>query len=117
MDRESESVRKTLESASRRVVALEEALEVLVRNRLNRHQLQLLSRLAENEGLLYYRLVQKLSRDLHQPPSTIRWNIGKLREAGLIVAGTRDNKGIPVKATSTGRLVLRAARNGSGNRH
>lgn len=117
MDRESESVRKTLENASRRVVALEEALEALVKNRLNRHQLQLLSKLVENEGLLYYRLVQKLSCDLHEPPSTIRWNIRKLRDAGLIVAGTRNNKGVPVKTTLAGRLVLRAARNGDGCRH
>jgi DNA-binding MarR family transcriptional regulator len=46
-----------------------------------------------------------LSKKLDVAPSTIRWNLVALRNAGLINAGNKDNKGIPVRFTEIGRLT------------
>ena len=40
-----------------------------------------------------------------EPKSTVRWNLRGLRDAGLIRAGDRENKGIPVGLTELGRLM------------
>jgi DNA-binding transcriptional ArsR family regulator len=49
-----------------------------------------------------------LSKKLDVAPSTIRWNLVALRNAGLINAGNKDNKGIPVRFTEIGRLTALA---------
>ena len=49
-----------------------------------------------------------LSKKLDVAPSTIRWNLVALRNTGLISAGNKDNKGIPVRFTEIGRLTALA---------
>ena len=54
---------------------------------------------------VYTVLIKKLSEDLAIPSSTIRWNLRGLRDADLIRAGDKDNKGIPVSLTPMGRIM------------
>ena len=54
---------------------------------------------------VYTNIIDKISKDLKIPESTVRWNMRGLREADLIEAGTKDNKGIPVSLTTTGRMM------------
>ena len=54
---------------------------------------------------VYTNLINKISKDLGIPESTVRWNMKGLREAYLIEAGTKDNKGIPVSLTTIGRIM------------
>jgi antitoxin (DNA-binding transcriptional repressor) of toxin-antitoxin stability system len=35
----------------------------------------------------------------------VRWNLQGLREANLIRAGDRENKGVPVELTDAGRIM------------
>ena len=58
-----------------------------------------------DEQTVYTVLIKKLSEDLAIPSSTIRWNLRGLREADLIRAGDKDNKGIPVSLTPMGRII------------
>lgn len=57
------------------------------------------------EGLLYYKVVKKISMNHMIPESTVRWNLNKLRDAKLIVSGNIEQKGVPVKLTSSGRMI------------
>jgi len=50
-------------------------------------------------------LIERLSRELGVPRSTVRWNLRGLRETGLIRAGDKENKGIPVELTYMGRVM------------
>jgi len=50
-------------------------------------------------------LVETLSRNHNIPASTLRWNLKKIVELNLIIAGNLRNKGIPVKLTDFGELV------------
>lgn len=54
---------------------------------------------------VYTNIIDKISKDLKIPESTVRWNMRGLREADLIEAGTKDNKGIPVSLTTMGRMM------------
>lgn len=74
---------------------------------LTEKQRALLTWLAERYegGMNYTTLITKLSEEMRIPSSTIRWNLRILRDAGLIIAGHRENKGIPVKLTRKGRLI------------
>jgi len=71
-------------------------------------QRNILRWLAENrlEGLVYTVLIDRLSVNLDIPKSTIRWNLRGLRESGLIMAGDREHKGIPVRLTVMGELIV-----------
>jgi len=62
----------------------------------------------KHEGLLYHKLVQKLNQEYGLPPSTIRWNMNKLRSAKLILAGDQKTKGIPVRLTEEAKLIISA---------
>jgi hypothetical protein len=57
------------------------------------------------EGMIYTGLIDRLSEDMCIPKSTVRWNLRGLREAGVIKAGDRDNKGVTVELTDTGRVM------------
>jgi DNA-binding MarR family transcriptional regulator len=85
-----------------------EILEILAKKRINMKQMKFLSKIEENEGMLYYQLVDKLSQEEKLPKSTVRWNLKRLRETGMIIAGCKDNKGVPVKLTEKGRMALLA---------
>jgi predicted transcriptional regulator len=52
-------------------------------------------------------LVENLSINHDIPPSTLRWNLKKLVELGLIITGNSGNKGIPVKLTDSGKFVCK----------
>jgi Mn-dependent DtxR family transcriptional regulator len=79
----------------------------MMRKSLNVKQLKYLEKVRENSGLLFYQLVGKLSVELQVPKSTVRWNLGRLRDSGMIIAGDRDAKGVPVKLTEKGEIALR----------
>jgi len=64
----------------------------------------------KHEGLLYHKLVQKLNQEYGLPPSTVRWNMNKLRSAKLILAGDQKTKGIPVRLTEEAKLIISAQR-------
>jgi len=91
---------------------LREILGALTKKRLNTKQLKLLSEIERNEGLLYYQLINKLSREQGLPKSTVRWNLNKLREAKMVITGDKNNKGIPVKLTKRGKMLVLALKNG-----
>jgi DNA-binding MarR family transcriptional regulator len=84
---------------------LRDVSKLLISTNLSQKQFELLLTLRENEGLLYYQVVQSISSDQNIPASTIRWNLNKLRNADLVLAGDKDNKGIPMQLTSSGRLI------------
>jgi len=79
----------------------------MMRKSLSVKQLKYLVKVKENSGLLFYQLVDKLSVELHVPKSTVRWNLGRLRDSGMIIAGNKDAKGVPVKLTEKGEIALR----------
>lgn len=79
--------------------------KLLITTNLSQKQFELLLTLRENEGLLYYQVVQSISSEQGIPASTVRWNLNKLRSADLVMAGDKDNKGIPMQLTSSGRLI------------
>jgi DNA-binding transcriptional ArsR family regulator len=58
-----------------------------------------------DEQTVYTALIQQLSQELDIPESTVRWNLKGLREAELINAGTKHNKGVPVSLTAMGRIM------------
>jgi len=86
---------------------LERALAAAASTRFTEKQRLLLRWLTEkyDDEIVYTVLIDRLSEDLDIPKSTVRWNLRGLREAGLIRAGDRDNKGIPVGLTELGRLM------------
>lgn len=107
-----ELLRTTIECASEKILALEEVLETLTKKRLNMKQLELLLKIEQNEGLLYYQLVNKLSQEQGLPESTVRWNLNRLRDAKMVVTGDKSNKGVAVKLTRKGKMVALAFKNG-----
>jgi predicted transcriptional regulator len=58
-----------------------------------------------DEETVYTSLIERISQELGVPKSTIRWNLRGLRENGLIKAGDKNNKGIPVELTFIGRVL------------
>ncbi|MEM3550282.1 MAG: hypothetical protein QXN87_03525 [Candidatus Bathyarchaeia archaeon] len=85
-------------------------VKTLVTKNINIKQLSYLPKIVENNGLIYYKLIDKLSKEQGTPKSTVRWNIKKLKDAGLITAGDRENRGVPVNLTEKGRIMLLAVR-------
>ena len=83
-------------------------MDAFTKKRISGKQLKYLSKIEENSGLLYYQLVDKLSVEQQIPKSTVRWNLKKLRDAGMIIAGDKNSKGVPVKLTEKGRITLLA---------
>jgi|YelNatPaOPRAMG01_1025707.scaffolds.fasta_scaffold02909_3 DNA-binding MarR family transcriptional regulator len=86
--------------------SLMELVNLLAKRCLSMKQLEYLAKVKENSGLLFYQLVNKLSGELHVPKSTVRWNISKLRDYGMIIAGNKNSKGIPVELTEKGKIAL-----------
>ena len=86
---------------------LEQALVTATSTSLTEKQRTILKWLTKHndEQSLYTTLIQQLSRELCIPESTVRWNLKGLREAELINAGTKYNKGVPVSLTDMGRLM------------
>jgi DNA-binding transcriptional ArsR family regulator len=101
-----DSLEETLKEHYRELYALEGALEAISTRRLTEKQRMMLRIVADVQGeTLYTTLIDKVSEELDIPKSTVRWNLKGLRDAGLIAAGNRENKGIPVRLTETGRIM------------
>lgn len=107
-----DTFRTTLEFASKKIFILEEILEILIKERVNTKQIELLLKIEENEGLFYYKLIKKLSKEMGLPESTVRWNLNRLRSAKMVITGDKNNKGVPVKLTERGKMVVLAFKNG-----
>lgn len=102
-----EYMQDSLTSHFKEFYAMEQALLEATTNRFTEKQRRFLRWLSEeySERTVYTGLIERLSDDLGIPKSTVRWNLRGLREAGLIRAGDRENKGIPVGLTEMGRLL------------
>lgn len=102
-----EAIRESLVLHSKEIYGMEQALLAAASTRLTEKQRQMLSWLGNryHDKLVYTVLIDRLSWELGMPKSTARWNLRGLREAGLIDAGDRENKGIPVSLTSSGQLL------------
>jgi len=102
---------EALENSVRRHVSqlgeLEQALATASSTRLTEKQRTILRWLVARSGepAIYTVLIQQLSEELQIPESTVRWNLKGLREAELIMAGTKDHKGVPVSLTAMGRIM------------
>ena len=102
-----DSLEESLKEHYRELYAMEGALEAASARKLTEKQRLMLRIVAEVQGeTLYTTLIDKVSEELNIPKSTVRWNLKGLRDAGLIAAGDRDNKGVPVRHTETGRVMV-----------
>ena len=105
-----DSLEESLKEHYRELYAMEGALEAASARRLTEKQRMMLRIVAEVQGeTLYTTLIERVSEELDIPRSTVRWNLKGLRDTGLIAAGDRDNKGIPVRLTETGRVMAGVA--------
>ena len=96
-----------LDSYIRELSTLRSALKLAASTRLTEKQRLLLRWIAERGcGEVYTVLIEKASRELGIPKSTVRWNMRRLREGGLIEAGDKENKGVPVRLTEEGWTLL-----------
>ena len=86
---------------------LEQTLTTATSTKLTEKQRNILHWLTTHyeENEVYTNLIKQLSEELDIPESTVRWNLKGLREAELINAGTKDNKGIPVSLTKVGKIM------------
>ncbi len=101
-----DSLEESLKEHYRELYAMEGALEAASARRLTEKQRTMLRIVAEVQGeTLYTTLIDRVSEELDIPRSTVRWSLKGLRDTGLIAAGDRDNKGVPVRLTETGRIM------------
>jgi DNA-binding MarR family transcriptional regulator len=101
-----DSLEESLKEHYRELYAMEDALEAASARKLTDKQKMMLRIVAEVQGeTLYTTLIDRVSEELGIPKSTVRWNLKGLRDAGLISAGDRENKGVPVKLTEAGRVM------------
>jgi len=105
--KEVDALQVSLNVHFKELSTLERALTAAASSRLTKKQRMLLRWLAEDyrEEGVYTALIERMSEILNIPRSTVRWNLRGLREMGLIRAGDRENKGIPVSLTERGRIV------------
>lgn len=102
-----DSLEESLKEHYRELYVMEGALEVASTRSLTEKQRMMLRIVSEvQEETLYTTLIERVSVELNIPKSTIRWNLKGLRDAGLIAAGDRDNKGVPVRLTESGRIMV-----------
>ena len=102
-----DSLEESLKEHYRELYVIEAALEAASSRRLTDKQRMMLRIVAEVQGeTLYTTLIDRVSEELEIPKSTVRWNLKGLRDSGLIAAGDRDNKGVPVRLTETGRVMF-----------
>jgi len=102
-----EALQESLVAHYREFNAIERALAAAASTRFTGKQRVLLRWLAAEYGggSVYTTLIDRISEALGIPRSTVRWNLRGLREAGLIRAGDRENKGVPVGLTEAGRMM------------
>jgi len=97
---------------------VEKTLIATALDRLTEKQRAMLRWMAERyvEETVYTRLIERLSEELEIPKSTVRWNLHGLRESGIIRAGDKDNKGVPVRLTERGLMLTGYLATGIGAR-
>jgi DNA-binding transcriptional ArsR family regulator len=102
-----ETMRESLLQHYKEYYTMERALIEASSDRLTEKQRAILRWLGEkyDEEMVYTVLIERLSFELGVPKSTVRWNLRGLREAGVIRAGDKDNKGIPVGLSEMGRVL------------
>ncbi len=100
-------IRESLVLHSKEIYVMEQALLAAASSRLTGKQQALLRWIASGEGepSVYTVLIDRYSEDRGIPRSTVRWNLRGLRDDGLIVAGDRENKGVPVALTEMGQTL------------
>ncbi len=102
-----EAIRESLVLHSKEIYGMEQALMAAATSRLTGKQQALLKWIAEmdDEFYVYTALIDRYSVERGIPKSTVRWNLRGLREAGLIFAGDKENKGVPVALTEMGQTL------------
>ena len=102
-----DSLEQIVHLHSKQLNQLEQVLIAAACTKLTEKQRIILNWLITNydDDEVYTNLIKQLSNDLSIPESTVRWNLRGLRDAELINAGTKDNKGIPVSLTMMGRIM------------
>ncbi len=106
-----EEFTKALESASVKIYHLSKAVEILVGGSLSQKQIEYLLMIREYEGTLFHKLVEEISSRHELPPSTVRWNLSKLREMKLIIIGDQNNKGVPMQLTNEAAFIISMHKN------
>ncbi len=102
-----EAIRESLVLHSKEIYGMEQALMAAATRRLTEKQQALLRWMArrDDEFCVYTVLIDLYSEERRIPKSTVRWNLRGLREAGLILAGDKENKGVPVALTEMGQTL------------
>ena len=102
-----DALEQSIHAHSRQLNQLEQVLMTAASTSLTKKQRTILHWLTMNhvEDTVYTNLIKQLSGELSIPESTVRWNLRGLREADLINAGTKENKGVPVSLTTMGRIM------------
>ena len=102
-----DTLEQSIHAHGRQLDQLEQALMTAASTRLTGKQRIILNWMTANhvEDTVYTNLIKQLSGELSIPESTVRWNLRGLREAELINAGTKENKGVPVSLTTMGRIM------------
>ena len=102
-----EVIKESLSLHFKEFYTIELALMVAASSQLTEKQKKLLIWLAMDyrEKVVYTVLIERLSKELGIPKSTIRWNLKGLREAGFIVAGDKNTKGLPVELSEMGQTL------------
>lgn len=87
---------------------LREGIEKLASIALTKKQKEVLMYISNLEDkTVFTRLAEEISEKFEMPKSTARWNLKRLKKAGLITAGNKENKGVPVSLTYIGKMVAR----------
>jgi DNA-binding MarR family transcriptional regulator len=101
------SLEEAIHQHYRELNSIEQLFILATTAKLTKKQRMILRWLVEryNQKTVYTVLIQELSKELEIPRSTVRWNLRGLRDAELIQAGDKDNKGIPVSLTLIGKIM------------
>ncbi len=102
-----EVIKESLIIHSKELFGIEQALINEASRHLTEKQQRLLQWIAKRDGedYVYTSLIDMFSIETKIPKSTVRWNLRGLRESGLILAGDKENKGIPVTLTDMGKTL------------
>ncbi|MBI3413267.1 MAG: hypothetical protein HY051_04260 [Candidatus Aenigmarchaeota archaeon] len=94
-----------LNSLRERVAGLENLIRLGLR--LTEKKRMILTEIAKISGrTTFTSAVDRVSRELELPYSTVKWNMMKLRSSGLITAGTRERQSLPIVVTDAGMMAI-----------
>jgi len=105
----STSFNKDIHTFTRGFSEILSAFIKLAESRLSRKQKRLLllaDEFLQYENMSLNSLVEKISKELKMPFSTVKWNINILRKAGLIDGGRKENRGLPARLTLGGKILV-----------